>query len=130
MKNLRQWRLRGKRALMAAAVLVLCLWFGTAGAVVREGAVPGRAGLSFSNLTYRFGHLSVLINNGTGQNVIFGGSMVFLDRHYRPVARAELLPEQIKRRSSRRYRAVFTEGSGHEAADASFLVWELNQRNN
>ncbi|MBQ9565743.1 MAG: hypothetical protein IJU98_09170 [Synergistaceae bacterium] len=115
---------------MLLALMAVVLWLGTAWGLIREGAIPGRAGLSFHRLTYRFGYLDVSVTNGTGQNVIFGGSMVFLDRHYRPVARAELLPESIKRRSTRRYRAVFVEGSGHEAADASFLVWEFNQRNN
>ncbi|MCR5346742.1 MAG: hypothetical protein K6E38_03115 [Fretibacterium sp.] len=117
-----------KRGTLAA--LLLLLWAGAAGAIVRDGAVPGRTGLSFHNVIYHFGHLFVNVTNKTSQNVIFGGSMLFLDRHYRPVARAELLPEKIKRRSTRRYRAVFTQGSGHEASAASFLRWEFNQRNN
>ncbi len=111
--------------LMFAVLMCAC----QAGAVVREGAVPGRPGLSFRDLTYRFGHLTVNITNGTSGNVIFGGAMVFLDHHYRQVARAELLPQHIKRRTTRNYRAVFTEGSGHEAAAADFLVWEFDQRN-
>ena len=114
----------------ALAALLLLFWAAAAGAVVRDGIVPGRSGLSFHGVTYHFGHLFVNVANQTAQNVIFGGSMLFLDRHYRPVARAELLPEKIKRRSTRRYRAVFTLGSGHEAAAASHLVWEFNQRNN
>jgi hypothetical protein len=111
-------------------LFVVLVWAYPACAVVREGAVPGRSGLSFNNLTYRFNHLLVNIKNGTANNVIFGGTMVFLDRHYKPIARAELLPQHIKRRSTRKYRAVFVEGSGHEAAAAASLIWELDQRNN
>lgn len=118
-----------RRGLFLALALVLA-WAGAAGAMIRDGAVPGRSGLSFHDVTYHFGHLFVSITNRTAQNVVFGGSMLFLDRHNRPVARAELLPEKIKRRATKRYRAVFTQGSGHEASAASYLVWELNQRNN
>ena len=127
-------KLRSKRSIIRVlffSALLICLTCRCrAWAVVREGAVPGREGLAFHDLTYRFDSIQVTITNKNGHNVIFGGTMVFLDRHYRPVARAELLPQHIKRRSSRKYRAVFTEGSGHEAKAASFLVWEFDQRNN
>ena len=116
--------------LIAALALTALLLAGPAAAFIREGGIPGRPGLSFHRVTYHFGHLFVDISNGTNQNVIFGGTMFFLDRHRRPVARAEILPEKIKRRSTRRYRAPFTEGSGNEASSAAWLVWELPQRNN
>lgn len=109
-------------------VVLLCLT-GPAWAVLREGAIEGRPGLAFRDVRYHFSYLTLEVANRTGQTVLFGGSMVFLDRHYRPVARAELLPDTVKRRSTRRYRASFTEGDGEAAASAVHLVWELNQRN-
>ena len=118
------------RAVILPVLLICLICPCRAWAVIREGAVPGQTGIVFRDLTYRFGDLQLTITNKNAHNVIFGGTMVFLDRHYRPVARAELLPQHIKRRSSRKYRGVFTEGSGHEAKAASFLVWELDQRNN
>ncbi len=127
----RQSNAGGYALIIAALALLLLLCAGTtARAFIREGGIPGRPGLSFHRVTYHFGHLFVDISNGTDQNVIFGGAMLFLDRHRRPVARAEILPERIKRRSTRRYRALFTEGSGNEASSAAWLVWEFPQRNN
>ena len=115
-------------ALLILALLPICA--GAAWAFIREGGVPGRPGLSFHRMAYYWDHLEVSITNSTKRNVIFGGAMVFLDRHKRPVARAELLPEKIRRSSTRRYRGIFTEGSGEEASAAWSLVWELSQRNN
>lgn len=120
----------GLRKFFAAAALLVTVLAGTSSALLREGAVAGREGLSFSRVIYRFDHLFIDITNGTKKNVIFGGSMVFLDRNRRPIARAELLPEHIKRGTTRRYRARITEGSGNEASAAYFLMWELDQRNN
>ena len=124
-------RRRGDRwVLLGAMMLSALLWAGAAGAFIREGAIEGRPGFSFRRLTFYWKHLDVDIVNGTNRNAIFGGSMVFLDRHHTPVAKAELLPESIKRRSSRHYRASFTRGSGEEASRAAHLVWVFDQRNN
>lgn len=121
---------RGRgRAIIAGLVLVGALYASAAAAFLRGGGIPGRQGLSFHRITYHYGHLFVDISNGTGRNVIFGGTMLFLDRWRRPIARAEILPEKIGRRSTRRFRATFTEGSGEEASSAAHLVWELHQRN-
>ena len=51
--------------------------------------------------------------------------MIFLDRHYRVVAKAELMTAKIKRHSSRKYKAFFSEGSGNEAKSARYLEWEF-----
>ena len=117
-------------ALLAAAFL-LAGWPGLcpAEAVVREGGIEGRPGFSFRNLIYEWDHLLVDIVNGTRRNVTFGGTMIFLDRHGRTVARAELLPERIKRKSSRRYKGLFVEGSGEEASRAMRLMWLFDLRN-
>ena len=98
-------------------------------AVVREGAIEGRPGFSFRNLIYKWGHLFVDIVNGTQRNVSFGGTMLFLDRYGKTVARAELLPAKVKRRSFRRYRGRFLEGSGEEASKAVRLMWLFELRN-
>ena len=115
-------------AALFAVMLLLTLACGIARAFIREGSVAGRPGLSFHGMAYFWGHLDVNITNGTKENVLFGGTMLFMDRRKRVVARAEILPEWIKRRSTRRLRAVFTEGSGEDASAAWLLVWEFRQR--
>ena len=108
--------------IILAVVLVLA---GVSQAFIREGSVRGRNGLSFSNVKYNFDSLYVTINNKTKYNVSFGGSMIFLDRHHKVTARAELMKGKIKRHSSRKYRAFFSEGTGNEAKSASYLEWEF-----
>ena len=115
-------------AALFAVMLLRTLACGTARAFIREGGIAGRPGLSFHGMACFWGHLDVNITNGTRENVIFGGTMLFLDRRKRVVARAEILPERIGRRSTRRLRGVFTEGSGEDASTASLLVWEFRQR--
>ena len=115
-----------KRAARFMIILALILVLsGISQAFVREGAVRGRKGLSFSNVKYNFESLYVTINNSTKYNIDFGGSMLFLDRHHRVIARAELMKGRIKRRSSRKYKAFFSEGTGDDAKTASFLEWEF-----
>lgn len=99
-----------------------------AGAVVREGRIEGRPGFSFRTLVYKWDHLFVDIVNGTRNNATFGGTMLFLDRYGRTVARAELLPGKIKRKSTKRWRGQFTEGSGEEASKAVRLMWVFDMR--
>ncbi|MBQ7733855.1 MAG: hypothetical protein IJT58_07545 [Synergistaceae bacterium] len=98
---------------------------GVSHAFIREGAIRGRKGLSFSNVQYAFDNVTLTVSNRTKYNVSFGGSMLFLDRHHRLVARAEVMKGKIKRHSSRRYKAFFTYGTGNEARSASFLEWEF-----
>ena len=105
-------------------VLILAL-AGVSHALVRDGAIRGKKGLSFSNVNYAFDNVTLTVSNSTKYNVSFGGSMLFLDRHHRVVARAEVMKGKIKRHSSRRYKAFFTLGSGNEARTASFLEWEF-----
>ena len=109
----------------AAVMAVVLVLAAGAEAFIRDGAVRGRKGLSFGSISYAFDSLSVTIRNSNPHNVNFGGSMVFLDRNYRVIARAELRTEKIKRRSSRRYKGYFTEGSGNEAQSAKYLEWEF-----
>ena len=94
-------------------------------AVIIDGAVKGKSGFSYSNISYSFDSLSVTIRNSTKYNLNFGGSMLFLDKNYKVIARAELLNAKIKRRSSRKYRAFFSEGTGNDAKRARYLEWEF-----
>lgn len=93
--------------------------------VILDGAVRGRRGLSYSAISYDFESIGVTIRNSTKYNVNFGGSMLFLDKNYKVIARAELLTAKIKRYSSRRYKAFFSEGTGNDAKRARYLEWEF-----
>ena len=110
--------------LFSFAILFLLL-SGISFGFIRDGGIPGKSGLSFSNVAYDFDNLTITISNRTKYNVNFGGTMIFLDRHYRVVAKAELMTAKIKRHSSRKYKAFFSEGSGNEAKSARYLEWEF-----
>ena len=115
-----------RRVYKFMAVLVLSLMLtGISEAVIRNGGIRGKKGLSYGSISYSFGSLSVVIRNSNAHNVNFGGSMIFLDKNYRVIARAELLSATIKRHASRQYKAFFSEGSGHEAQVAKYLEWEF-----
>ena len=106
-----------KRIFRFAAVLaVLAVLAGGAEAVIRSGSIRGKKGLSFGSVSY---------SNKNPYNVNFGGSMLFLDKNYRVIARAELRTAGIRRKGFRRYRAFFTRGSGNEAQAAKYLEWEF-----
>ncbi|MBQ3399241.1 MAG: hypothetical protein IJG51_10165, partial [Synergistaceae bacterium] len=89
------------------------------------GAIRGKSGLSFGSIAYTFRGLSVTVRNSTKYNVNFGGTMIFLDKNYRVIAKAELLTAKIKRHSSRRYSGFFSYGTGEEAKSARYLEWEF-----
>ena len=110
---------------IAAALSLLLLLAGISEALIRDGAIRGKSGLSFGSISYDFDSLSLTIRNSNPHNVNFGGSMLFLDKNYRVIARAELMTAKIKRHSSRRYKGFFSEGSGHEAQSAKYLEWEF-----
>ncbi len=112
------------KKIFAGAVLILAFLSGISEAVIRDGAIRGKR-LSFSAVSYTFRGLSVTIRNPSKYNVNFGGTMVFLDRNYRVLAKAELLTAKIKRRSSRRYKGFFSYGTGEEAKRARYLEWEF-----
>ena len=111
---------------LATVFVVLLVFAGVSEAVIRNGGIRGKAGLSFGSIGYEFNSLSVVIRNSNHHNVNFGGSMVFLDKNYRVIARAELMTAKIKRNSSRKYRGFFSKGSGNEAQAAKYLEWEFS----
>ena len=110
---------------LALALVLVCALGGSAFAVIRNGGIRGKSGLSFGSISYSFRTLNVTIHNSNAHNVNFGGSMLFLDRNYHVIARAELLTAKIKRHSSRQYQAFFSRGSGNEAQSAKYLEWEF-----
>ena len=113
------------KKLFAVTFLILAMLAGISEAVLRDGAIRGKNGLSFSAISYTFKGLSVTIRNPSKYNVNFGGTMVFLDRNYRVIAKAELLKAKIKRHSSRRYSGFFSYGTGEAAKAARYLEWEF-----
>lgn len=93
--------------------------------VVRDGSIESVPGLEFENLVYFWDRVMVSVINTYPQNVRFGGTMVFLDRRGRHLARANLLPQYIAGQNSRRYTARFVEGSGEAARRASKIIWDF-----
>ena len=113
---------------MRKFILTLCLIFifvTASDAVILDGSIRGKSGFSYSNIAYSFDSLSITIKNSSKYNRDFGGTMLFLDKNYRVVARAELLKAKIKRHSTRRYQAFFSEGTGEDAKHARYLEWEF-----
>ena len=111
--------------LISAFVISLTFFVSAGECVIIDGAVRGKNGLSYSNIAYGFNSLSVTIRNSTKYNLNFGGSMLFLDKNYKVIARAELLTAKVKRHSSRKYKAFFSEGTGNDAKRARYLEWEF-----
>ena len=115
-----------KRSIRFVIVLVISLMLcGICEAIIRDGSIRGKSGLYYGSINYSFDGLNVVIRNSTRYNVNFGGSMLFLDKNYRVIARAELMTAKIKRSSSRKYKASFVEGTGEEAKKARYLEWEF-----
>ncbi len=113
------------RRRLCFAILILILYCGISEALIRDGSIRGKSGLSFSSISYSFRSLDVTIRNRTKYNVNFGGTMIFRDKNYKVIAKAELMNARIKRHSSRQYKAFFSYGSGHEAESAKYLDWEF-----
>ena len=110
---------------ISAVIMILLMIAGACEAVVRNGSIDGRRGLYYSEISYGFKNLSIRIRNHNKYNVNFGGSMLFLDKNYKVIARAELLNAKIKRHSSRKFKAFFSKGSGNEAKNARYIEWEF-----
>jgi len=94
-------------------------------AVIMDGAVRGKNGFSYSGISYGFDSLTVTIKNSSKYNRDFGGTMLFLDKNYKIIARAELMNAKIKRYSTRKFKAFFSQGTGNEAKSARYLEWEF-----
>lgn len=116
-----------KRFKFAPVIMILCLILMplSSEGLIRYGNINRKPGLSFGSLQYSLNKLNVTISNRTKYNVNFGGTMIFMDKNYKVIAKAELLNAKIKRHSSKRYNAFFTYGNGHEAERAKYLEWEF-----
>lgn len=108
-----------------AALVILLTFANFSEAVIKNGPIRGKSGLSFGGVSYNFDSLTVTIRNSSKYNLNFGGSMLFLDKNYRVIACADLLPAKVKRNSSRQYKAFFSYGTGEEARSAKYLEWEF-----
>ena len=113
------------KKVFAVAVMAVMILAGISEAVIKDGAIRGKSGLSFSAISYTFKGLSVTVRNSTKYNVNFGGTMIFLDKNYNVIAKAEILTAKIKRHSSRKYSGFFSYGTGEEAKSARYLEWEF-----
>ena len=114
-----------RKKIILTIIAFLLTLSGVSEGVILDGAIRGRSGLSYGSIRYEFKSLDITIRNRTKYNVSFGGTMIFLDKNYNVIARAELLKAKIKRHSSRRYKAFFSEGTGEDAKKARYLEWEL-----
>ena len=113
------------KRIFAVALMSVMILAGISEAVIKDGAIRGKSGLSFGSIAYTFNGLSVTVRNSTKYNVNFGGTMIFLAKNYRVLAKAELLTAKIKRHSSRKYSGFFSYGTGEEAKRAKYLEWEF-----
>ncbi|MDR3231779.1 MAG: hypothetical protein LBT65_10085 [Synergistaceae bacterium] len=104
-------------------VLFAC---GVSSAVVRDDRIA--PGLRFENVRYNWNSIFIDVVNMTDRNKLFGGTMIFLDRHGNPVASARLLPHKIVRNSARRYTGYFISGAGETARRASRVIWDFGPR--
>ena len=119
--------------ILCAAAIALVLTFtgtGTAHAtrmrsVVRYEKIERMSGLRFENLIYDWDKVILDVVNTTSDIKSFGGTMVFVDRRGRPLARAKLLPRRIDGLGSERYSAYFVEGSGETARRAMRVRWDF-----
>lgn len=105
--------------------LMILIFAAVSEAVILDGSIRGKDGFSYSSIAYSFDSLSVTIRNSSKYNRNFGGTMLFLDKNYEVVARAELLNAKIKRHSTRRYKGFFSYGTGNDAKKARYLEWEF-----
>ena len=92
---------------------------------VRHGRIEAVPGFLFENIVYAWDKLTLDVVNITSSNRFFEGTMVFLDRRGRQVARANLLPRKIVGQRSERYIAYFEAGSGETARRALRVIWDF-----
>ena len=59
------------KKVFAVAIMAVMILAGISEAVVRDGAIRGKSGLSFGSIAYTFRGLSVTVRNSTKYNVNF-----------------------------------------------------------
>ena len=116
----------GREACLVFCALFLLFWMAPpASAVVRDARIGDIPGFRFENVVYNWNKIFIDVVNMTNRNAFFGGTMIFLDRYGRPVAKVQLLPQKIVRNSSRRYTGYCVSGTGETARRASRVVWDF-----
>ena len=113
---------------LALSCCFVFLLTGVSSAVIRYGRIEDIQGLRFQNMHYNWESVFIDIVNMTDRNTLFGGTMIFLDRHGNPLASARLLPKKVARNSVGRYIGYFTEGSGDMARRAVRILWDFGAR--
>ncbi len=101
---------------------------GSAPGIVMDSRIKEVPGLRFENVIYNLEHMFVDIVNMTDRNILFGGTMIFVDRYGTPVASARLLPKKVERNAVKRYTGYFIEGSGEMARRAARVIWDFGAR--
>jgi hypothetical protein len=113
---------------VGVAVVLVLAFSGASCAAFRYNRIEKVPGLQFGNLIYAWGKVELDVINITPDTRMFGGTMIFLDRRGRPLARASLLPKKITGLKSERYTAYFVEGSGEIAQHAVSVIWDFGTR--
>gem|GEM_PF-2155754 len=114
------------RIFCVGVALVMALTFsGAAQAAVKDYHIEEVPGLWFENILYAWNKVTLDVVNTTPDNIMFGGTMIFLDYHGKPIAKASLLPKKISGLNSERYTAHFIEGSGEAARRAVRVIWDF-----
>jgi len=115
---------------VAIALVLTCIRgsSGPAHAVVRYSRIEAVPGFRFDNLVYAWDKLTLDVINVDPNGRIFEGTMVFLDRRGKQVARANLLPRNVNGGRAERYIAYFEKGSGETARRATRVIWDFGVR--
>jgi len=101
---------------------------GAASGAVKEDIIEDVPGFRFENVVYAWDKVSLDVVNMTRDNGLFGGTMIFLDRRGKPIAKAVLLPKKVAAMRSERYTAHLVEGSGEAARRAKRVIWDFGAR--
>jgi hypothetical protein len=96
--------------------------------VVRDGRIETVPGFRFENVVYGWDRLFIDVVNMTDRNLMFGGTMVFLDRRGNSVASVRLLPAKVVHDSVKRYKGHFVKGTGETARRAARVFWDFSPR--
>ena len=118
-------RFRGVFVIVFALFLVFS---GEANATVKDKSIENVAGLGFENIVYSWNKVILDVVNTTPNNITFGGTMIFLDRRGKPIAKASLLPKKVPALKTERYTAYLIEGTGEMARRATRVIWEFGAR--
>ena len=114
---------------VGVAIVLVLTFSGVADAAVRyNNRIEKVPGLRFGNFVYAWNKVELDVANATSDVRVFEGTMIFLDRRGRPLAKASLLPKKVAGMKSERYTAYLIEGSGEAAQRAAKIIWDFGTR--